>query len=138
MADDVISFESSFETSSSNRPRRMDVIPAGAGRRRWTAEARARVVAESCVPGANVSEVARRHGMMPQQLYGWRRGLGKPEAIGFVPVALEPSQADDGGPPSSIGSNEIVVRASGMTIQIPAGVSADHIERVLLAVRVSA
>jgi transposase len=76
--------------------------------------------------------------MVPQQLYGWRRGLRKSEAIGFVPLALESPQADGSGPPSSIGSSEIVVRASGMTIHIPGGVSADHIERVLLAVRVSA
>lgn len=32
----------------------------------------------------------------------------------------------------------VVVQAGGMVIHVPAGVSADHIERVLLAVRMSA
>jgi hypothetical protein len=34
--------------------------------------------------------------------------------------------------------NAVVVQAGGMAIHVPASVSADHIERVLLAVRMSA
>jgi transposase len=135
MADDENSFESSFETSGGKRPQRMDVIPAGAGRRRWSAEAKARVVAESFAPGANISEVARRHGMMPQQLYGWRRGMRPTELVAFVPAVVE------GAPDSAqaaIEAGEIIVTLEGATVRVPAGVSADHIERVLLAVRVSA
>jgi transposase len=33
-------------------------------RRRWTAEEKARIVAESFEEGANISEVARRHGVV--------------------------------------------------------------------------
>jgi transposase len=30
-------------------------------------------VAETLVPGVNVSEIARRHDINPQQLFGWRK-----------------------------------------------------------------
>lgn len=34
---------------------------------------RARIVAESLLPGAQVSEVARKHGATREQIYDWRR-----------------------------------------------------------------
>jgi transposase len=53
--------------------RRIELI-TGAGRRRgWSSDEKARIVMESLRPGANVSEVARRNGLSPQQLFAWRR-----------------------------------------------------------------
>jgi transposase len=66
------------------------------------AEAKARIVQESRQPGAVVSEVARRHELSPQQLFGWRReargdladggddacGLPRPTATPFVPIVV--------------------------------------------------
>lgn len=52
-------------------------------RRGWSAEAKARLVEETLVPGANVSAIARRAGMAPSQLFGWRRqALATRAAIG--------------------------------------------------------
>ena len=49
-------------------------IVTGRGRRReWPAAEKARIIVESLTPGANVSEVARRNGLSPQRLFGWRR-----------------------------------------------------------------
>ncbi|WP_091966414.1 transposase [Bradyrhizobium shewense] len=45
---------------------------------------KARIVEETLVPGAVVSEIARRHGLTPQQVFTWRRqarGLPRPMAI---------------------------------------------------------
>ena len=50
----------------------MDFIPAGKARRQWSAEAKARIVAASFEPGANIAEIARTHELVPQQLYAWR------------------------------------------------------------------
>jgi len=42
-------------------------------RRRWSKEAKAAIVAETYAPGVSVSEVARRHGVAPSQVFAWRR-----------------------------------------------------------------
>lgn len=70
--------------------RRFEVITGAGGRRSWPAEAKARIVAETLEPGANVSAIARRHGLRPQQIFTWRREARRQRepcpAIGFVPV----------------------------------------------------
>jgi transposase len=44
-------------------------------RRRWTVEEKARIVAESLEANANISDVARRHGVARGLLTTWRRQL---------------------------------------------------------------
>jgi transposase len=53
--------------------RRLEVFTGVGRRRRWTTEQKARIVAESYESGETVCAVARRHGLTPQQLFGWRR-----------------------------------------------------------------
>lgn len=53
--------------------RRIELI-TGTGRRRpWSSEDKARIVVESLKPDVSISEVARCHGLSPQQLFAWRR-----------------------------------------------------------------
>ncbi|MBU2135614.1 MAG: transposase [Alphaproteobacteria bacterium] len=112
----------------------MEVIPAGRERRQWTPEAKARIIAESMAPRANVSDIARRNDILPQQLYAWRREarerMESADAPAFVPAMVEEPKARGN-------SAEIRINIKGMTIRIPEGTTADHIERVLLAVQVS-
>jgi transposase len=135
-----MSDETDFETNTPVRPERLDVVASPRGKRSWTPEARARIIAESLVPGVNVSEVARRHGIYPQQLYTWRRGLQeraatmRPDSTLFVPAMVEHVEDPFRETPRVVGS-EIVIETARLAIRIPAGVSADHIERVLLAVQ---
>ncbi len=49
------------------------VIEGSARRRSWSREEKARIVSESLDPTVSVSAVAQRHGLNPNQLYGWRR-----------------------------------------------------------------
>src|SRR5690606_37460747 len=58
-------------------------------RRRWPDEARARILAETMLPGANVSAVARAHGLRPQQLFTWRRKAMRSGAMATLPVRSE-------------------------------------------------
>jgi transposase len=67
--------------------RRVEVITESGRRRQFSADDKARFVEETLAPGAVVSEVARRHGLSPQQLFTWRRQMRQPVAI---PVAPEP------------------------------------------------
>ncbi|HEY2538336.1 MAG TPA: transposase, partial [Stellaceae bacterium] len=71
--------------------RRIEVITGQRRRRQWTAEERGRIVAESFQEGANISEVARRHGVARGLLTAWRRRLGSAvgvKAASFVPVRI--------------------------------------------------
>jgi transposase len=67
--------ESSVDLGGGNisAVRRIELITGTARRRQWSSDNKARIVVESLRPGANVSEVARRNGLSPQQLFGWRR-----------------------------------------------------------------
>jgi transposase len=56
-------------------------------RRRFSVEQKLAVLSEAMAPGANLSEVARRHGLLPAQVYKWRR-LAELGVIG-VPGASE-------------------------------------------------
>ena len=57
----------------------IEILQRTRGYRRWPDEAKARIVAESFQPGVRVVDVARRHGLVAQQLSDWRRRarLGK-------------------------------------------------------------
>src|ERR1700686_3790293 len=98
--------------------RRLEVF-TGAGRRRsWTAEGKLRIVAESYAAGETVSAVARRHGLTPQQLFGWRRAAGRPAVTGrgehgpaFAPVIVEgaPSRASVVQPSAGAGMAAIEI-----------------------------
>ena len=50
----------------------VELLAAPAARRRWSDEAKGRMVAETLVPGVTVNEVARRHGLKANHLSSWR------------------------------------------------------------------
>ncbi len=50
---------------------RLDGAPVGE-RRRWSDEFKAQAVAAAMAPDVNVSALARRLGVSPAQLFGWR------------------------------------------------------------------
>ena len=80
MSDDFdITLERKLESKAERRDggardvRRIELITGIGRRRRWSSEDKARIVVESLADGVSVSEVARRHGLSPQQLFAWRR-----------------------------------------------------------------
>ena len=72
--------------------RRIEVITGPGLRRKWDPDVKADVIMEALVPGAVVSQVARRHEVRPQQLFGWLRDArraAQASAAAFVPVVIE-------------------------------------------------
>jgi transposase len=69
------------------------VITGAGSRRRWSLDEKARIVAETLEPGVSVSDVARRHGLRPQQIFTWRRharcASREAASPGFVPVMID-------------------------------------------------
>ena len=94
--DSVDRSDDTSEVSSTARPRRIEVITGVERRRKWSAQEKAAIVAESLAEGAVVSEVARRHGLSPQQVFGWRsrlrdavKGSASDATPAFVPAIVE-------------------------------------------------
>lgn len=54
---------------------RLSVVETGR-RRRWTDDEKLRIIAESERGPRLISSTARRHGIAPSQLFGWRRAFG--------------------------------------------------------------
>src|SRR6266496_1905692 len=84
--------------------RRIELITGERRRRRWTAEEKARIVAESFEEGANISEVARRNGVVRGLLTVWRHKFAAAAGVkapSFVPVCIgADSSRGAGGEPS--------------------------------------
>ena len=134
--------------------RRIEVITGQRRRRRWTAQEKARIVAESFEEGANISEVARRNGVVRGLLTVWRHKLAAAgvNARCFVPVriASEGSSAMAGEPgrmvpahtrPREMASSPsqlrgmIEIEVSGACIRVEPGVDPATLSTVLSALR---
>jgi transposase len=131
--------------------RRLEVF-TGAGRRRtWSDEDKARVVAEIETSGDSVSGVARRHGLSPQQLFGWRRQVREAQAVvsrddepRFVPAVVDAAPSDTAGPRRGKTTRRdrdeplagmIEVAVDGVTVRIGPGAPAGTIAAVLRALK---
>ena len=121
--------------------RRVEVLTETPRRRQWSTEEKARIVAESSAPGAVARTVALRHGVHPNQLYGWRRefrligATAEPGlACGFVPVTVA-QEAPFRGSRLSAGAVEIEV--GGAVLRATPGVAMDFLSAVLRAMRAS-
>ncbi len=112
--------------------RRVEVITGGAGRRRWPADAKARILEEAAAPGAVVSEVARRHGMAPQHLFAWRREAKRQAAesgLAFTPVVLtaDPPLSSADAPAAPC----LEIALAGALIRVPPGADARVLSMIL-------
>ncbi len=132
--------------------RRVEVLTGPGRRRRWSAESKARVVAESLAPGARPSEVARRWQICSQQVFAWRRearagllalpalpaeaGMVVSSGPAFVPIYAEPEL-----PPAAlapVSPSAIEVEVAGAVVRVLPGMDAALLTSVLRAVRASA
>jgi transposase len=132
--------------------RRLEVITGTGRRRRFSDGDKGRIIEETLAPGAVVSEVARRHGLSPQQLFGWRaRQLLETTATEdarFVPAMVE-SAAVEAPLPAPLprcrepkrarradGISGIVeIEIDGVTVRVGRGADAKTIAAVLRALK---
>jgi transposase len=139
--------------SASTGYRRIEVLTGPGRRRRWSPEDKARAVAESLVPGASPSQIARQWQICPQQLFTWRRQaragslvLPSALAIAIVPEpALVPILADRPLPSPPPGHEvaaappaPIEIEIAGAIVRAPVGLDGTALTTVLRAVRASA
>jgi transposase len=126
--------------------RRIEILTGPDRRRRWSAEDKARIVAETLMPGARVAEVARRWQLCPQQIFGWRREAREAiaatqaasEASGFVPIVTQDAPAPI-APRAVLTAPVIEVKLAGAVVRVVSGQDdGAQLTAVLRAVRASA
>src|SRR6202020_1163992 len=138
---------------TSNRNRRIELITGRERRRRWTAEQKREIAAESLRPGISPVMVARRYGISSGLLYTWRQQLlcgalgvvadTKPRFV-RVDVVAGPSQLEATTPadpelgPSATPTAELdggieIMLSGGAKVRVDAQVNEDALRRVLAA-----
>lgn len=99
--------------------------------RRWDAQEKARITGESFEPGANVSAVARRHGVSLGLLHYWRRTArdrGAFEPISIIPLTV----ADDA---TSGGAGDIEIEIGEARVHVRGRVDGGSLKIVFAALR---
>ena len=130
--------------------RRLEVFTGSGRRRTWTPAQKTEILAESYESGEKVSAVARRYGLTPQQLFGWRREAQRrarrrganDEAVArgtaFAPVVVEEAlrrlEAPNGPDPSR-GTAAIEILIGAATVRVAPGIDAATLTTVLRAVK---
>lgn len=120
----------------------LEVLPVGGRSRRnrkWPYEVKARIVAETLMPGASVNDVARRHGLPANHVSSWRT-LARQGRL-LLPAPEDPVEfatlvvgADDAGPRASAGAAlrpEIVLGA--VMIRLEPGAPVERIAGIVRA-----
>src|SRR5467141_1015810 len=128
--------------------RRLEIFTGASRRRKWSHEDKARIVAEIVASGDSVCAVARRHGLSPQQLFGWRRQLreaaaSEAEELQFVPAVVDSvgqapalrrqRQASRCKSEADVGTIEVEV--DGVTIRVGRGADATTIAAIVQALK---
>jgi transposase len=135
---------SSFDPTLDPKPvlvRRLEVLTGVGGRRRWSSDDKARIVEESLALGATVSEVARRHDIRPQQLFGWRRGMRivEPTAqqMTFVPALVEAPEKTQRARSmvARAGRGDIELEIDGVVVRVRRGAEAKTVGAVIKALK---
>jgi transposase len=121
---------------------RMDLIPRGERRRRWTTEQKQTIAAQSLVPGVSPTDVARLHAISTGQLYTWRHALkiAQPmaanQAIGrFARVEIAPRPVAPVDVPARPSGLIEIALSDGTTVRVDAGIDPRALRRVLAALR---
>jgi len=128
-----------------DRYRRVELITGTPRHMRRSDEERARILAESFEPGANIAAVARRHGVNGGLLHYWRRRAraqaleaAATQAPLFVPVAIAKTnevRGSEGAPEPGLPRRMIEIETAGARVHVPEGVDAKTLSVVLAALR---
>lgn len=83
--------------------RRLEVFTGAGRRRQWSAEEKARIVAESYA--TSVGEAAERHALRTTQLFTWRRDARR---VGGDGMTFTPVTVDEGSEGRSAGGHGLI------------------------------
>lgn len=145
--DRYVDSDDNNDVTSAVRPRRIEVLNGAERRRKWSDETKIAIVAEALAPGAVVSQVARRHDVVPSQLFGWMRqfrGAATAEMTPAAPPVFAPAVIDIAPtistPPPAPAEPQAAIEISvgAATVRIRGAVDSRTLAAVLKALRVLA
>ena len=115
----------------------VELLAAPAAKRRWSDEAKGRIVAETLVAGVSVNEVARRHSLKANHLSAWRTlarngKLVVPEIAGAAFAASIPLSKPV-ETPVAIASIDLLV--GPVTVRLDAATPAARVAELVVALR---
>jgi transposase len=127
-----------LDGSSIGSVSRLEVLEGPSGRRVRSEAERARIAAESLLPGARVSEVARKHGATRWQVYDWRRRFRQRGALPpceaspstFAPVVVEGALEERHVP-----AIKLEIAIGDVVVRTDAAIDGVQLSRVIRAVR---
>lgn len=123
---------------------KVEILTGAERQRRWSTEVKLSILQEAFSADGSVSDVARRHDILPQQIYAWRKKfsppeLKSPETVSFIPVSLigASESPSDGSVRSSVRSRrkdvEIVLR-NGRLLRIAADMDLEVLSSLVACV----
>jgi transposase len=121
--------------------KRLGVEVSQTGHRRWPDDVKARIVAETLVPGATVNDVARRYDLRANHLSSWRRMardgnlvLPAPEAqTGFAPLVVLDVEPSPPAPEPEPAPLVIEIMAGSVTLRLDGAMPARRIADIVRA-----
>jgi len=127
-----------LDSSSVGAVSRLEVLEGPSGRRVRSEAEKARIVAESLLPGAQVSEVARKHGATRWQIYDWRRRFRQRGALPpceaspstFAPLVVEGALEERHVP-----AIKLEIAIGDVVVRTDAAIDGEQLSRVIRAVR---
>ena len=138
----------SLDGSTDGFAGRMEILEDRSGRRFRSEAERARIAAESLLPGVRVADVARRHEVTRWQVYDWRKKL-KAGALAlpsetvkepmFAALVVEPKPS---GPPRRAKQRGVTVKpgkielvVDGVTLRVSADIDDAQLTKTIRAIR---
>ncbi|WP_092155914.1 transposase [Bosea sp. CRIB-10] len=114
---------------------RLEIVERG-GRRRFSDEAKLRIVEESYSGRRLGSATARKYAITRSQLNDWRDAaragrLGPASNAGFIPAVIVPEVAATTSPPMADGSRIEIVTANGRRVIVDGSVDVDALLRIV-------
>jgi transposase len=127
--------------------RRIEVFTGAGRRRKWSPEAKARIVAESYA--LSVGDVADRYGLAKTQLFTWRREArantapsAEPGRLEFAPVIVERAAPPVAARPKRPrkrarrgGDGSIELEIGGVAVRVERGADAKTVAAVIRALK---
>lgn len=125
---------------------RVEILTGRDRRRTWTRDQKLAILDEVAAGNASIAEIARRHDVIPQQIYVWRRQLwGRPseptageDTATFLPVTMVPAAPAEPiakDKPQAARPVRIEIRCKGgRVLKVEAGLDAEVLRGLIRSV----